>query len=115
MICIIDSAASEFLTLFRRNGNGNELPGLPCCTSVWLSQLPDVYSTLERVCDVLTKRPRLIGEDYLARLRALVEHWAPVSNTGADDTPAPPPPPPPAPNTSMNTNAGGSHNIPAPL
>jgi len=70
MISIIESADIEFLKLFRRN------EPLPCCTAVWISQLPDVYSTLERVYEMFTKQP-LISEDALARLRSLVERWAP--------------------------------------
>lgn len=87
MIGIIEAADTEFLTLFRRN------EPLPCCTTIWISQvrtpakpqrhcslrtlqLPDVYPTLERVYELATQRP-LISDDALARLRSLVERWAP--------------------------------------
>ncbi|KAF7345009.1 Peptide hydrolase [Mycena venus] len=81
MISIIDSADVEFLSLFRRN------EPLPCCTAIWISQLPDVYSTLERVYGIFTKQPSLISEGAITRLRSLVERWAPT------------PPPAEAPNT----------------
>ncbi|KAF8134678.1 hypothetical protein K438DRAFT_1883373 [Mycena galopus ATCC 62051] len=71
MISIIESADAEFLTLFRRN------EPLPCCTAIWISQLPDVYSTLERVYEMFSKQPELISEDAFLRLRSLVERWAP--------------------------------------
>jgi len=81
MISIIEAADVDFLTLFRRT------EPLPCCTTIWISQLPDVYSTLERVYDIVSKRP-LISEDSLARLRSLVERWAPspdITITSQDD------------------------------
>ncbi|KAJ7661614.1 hypothetical protein DFH06DRAFT_1325893 [Mycena polygramma] len=81
MIDIIASADNKFLTLFRRN------EPLPCCTEVWISQLPDVYSTLRRVYDMCTTQP-LIGEDSLARLRSLVERWAPPPPTPTPEVPA---------------------------
>ncbi|KAF8168965.1 hypothetical protein K438DRAFT_1855939 [Mycena galopus ATCC 62051] len=71
MISNIESADAEFLALFRRN------EPLPCCTAIWISQLPDVYSTLERVHEMFSKQPELISEDALTRLRSLVERWAP--------------------------------------
>ncbi|KAJ7157947.1 hypothetical protein C8R43DRAFT_996400 [Mycena crocata] len=110
MISIIDSADAEFLTLFRRTDP------LPCCTPIWISQLPDVYATLERVYEVCanTERPQLISDDALVQLRSLVERWAP--------TPDPPQPPsehatpePPAGNTTPtpsgdNTTLSGTQN-----
>ncbi|KAJ7145680.1 hypothetical protein C8R44DRAFT_755683 [Mycena epipterygia] len=69
-IGIVEAADTEFLTLFRRN------EPLPCCTTIWISQLPDVYPTLKRVYELATQRP-LISDDALARLRSLVERWAP--------------------------------------
>ncbi|KAJ7500735.1 hypothetical protein B0H11DRAFT_2225131 [Mycena galericulata] len=77
MISVITAADAEFLALFRRT------EPLPCCTAIWMSRLPDVYSTLERVYDIVTKES-LLSEGALERLRSLVERWAP------------PPPAPPA-------------------
>ncbi|KAJ7468761.1 hypothetical protein FB451DRAFT_1177514 [Mycena latifolia] len=70
-ICAIAAADVEFLALFRRS---EPLPG---CTAIWISQLPDVYETLQRAYDVATAQP-LISDDTLMRLRLLVERWAPL-------------------------------------
>ncbi|KAJ6620429.1 hypothetical protein B0H10DRAFT_2432835 [Mycena sp. CBHHK59/15] len=70
-IRVIENADAEFLLLFRRN------EPIPCCTTIWVSQLPDVYSTLERVYETVSKTP-VISEAAVARLHALVERWAPT-------------------------------------
>ncbi|KAJ7019702.1 hypothetical protein C8F04DRAFT_328886 [Mycena alexandri] len=70
MINIIESADAEFLILFNRNDP------LPCCSTIWISQLPDVYSTLERICEIFSKQP-LISDECLTRLQSLVARWAP--------------------------------------
>ncbi|KAJ7194969.1 hypothetical protein GGX14DRAFT_677771 [Mycena pura] len=85
MIGNIDAADVTFLALFRRS-----VP-LPCCTAIWLSQLPDVYATLQRVYDVVSQRS-LISEDAVTQLRSLVERWAP--------------PPPPALPSATETSTG---------
>ncbi|KAJ6476385.1 hypothetical protein C8R45DRAFT_1009849 [Mycena sanguinolenta] len=86
MISIVESADVEFLKLFRRC---DERPP-PFCTAVWISELPDVYATLERVYDMFSKQP-LISEDAFVRLRALVERWAPPPEaaSSADEAQAP--------------------------
>ncbi|KAJ7085387.1 hypothetical protein B0H15DRAFT_846708 [Mycena belliarum] len=80
LIQSLAAADTEFLALFRRT-----TPPLPCCTAVWLSQLPDVYTTLRCVHEVLSKQPGVVSDDAAGSLRDLVERWTP------------PPPPPPEP------------------
>ncbi|KAJ6507488.1 hypothetical protein DFH09DRAFT_1199919 [Mycena vulgaris] len=81
MISAIASADVEFLMLFRRN------EPLPCCSPIWISELPDVYSTLQRTYDVATKQS-IISADAMMRLQSLVERWAPPPEAPTSDSTA---------------------------
>ncbi|KAJ7166679.1 hypothetical protein C8R46DRAFT_1350983 [Mycena filopes] len=87
MINAIESADAEFLLLF----NSNDPLPLPCCTAIWIAQLPEVYATLMRVCEMFNakqeeQQPPLISEECLARLQGLVVRWAPTPTPAPDQS-----------------------------